>query len=956
MAEHIDDNRERFIKDAVQQFVDAQIEGQQPDLDEFVKKYPEFEHQIRQMIQNVHKIDALFASLTHAEESGSEAADESGSLVGQKLGGFEIREMIGRGGMGVVYLAYDTRLDRSVAIKSMPPELMDSATTRTRFQREAKLLASLNHPNIAVIHDIIEQDEGAGYLVLEYVPGETLSERIAREPLKLDEALSISQQTAEAVSAAHKKGIVHRDLKPGNIKITPDGRIKVLDFGLAKAPAKQVKKGEITETQPGRVIGTPAYMSPEQARGKETDHRTDIWSFGCIMYQMLTAHLPFEGETATDTLAHIIERQPDWQALPQETPANIRVLLRRCLEKDPRCRLRHIGDAGIEIGETLSKPATIEVTMPTKLRRMAMIIGAVVIGIILSGIALKYIPQKGIQPSSKEIRLVVLPFENLGSVEDEYFAAGITDQITSYLAPIRGLFVLSPRTAAQYEKGKKNARQMGKELGVDYILEGTVQRERPSDQTSPVRVMPRLVRASQDRLVLAPIYRIYNENLDELYQVQSDMAEQVAQVFGITLLEPERRELQYRPTENKEAYEYYLLGNNSYNRSFLESDSRVALRMYEKAVELDNNFALAYARLSRIHLRIFWFHYDPSEEREERLALAKQAVDKAFQLNPGLPETNVALGFYHYWGHLDYERALEQFAIARKSQPNDSSLLSGIGWVQRRQGKFEQALANLKRACELNPLSALLMEQVGETFLLLRKYPEAERYFDRSILRDPYVSVPYHFKAELYLRREGSTNKARTVLEKALENIKSTENSFINLLVTLDVYDRKYPEALERLSLKSEDTDSHVFYFIPIALRYARIYRYMKKKEPAEKYYDEAKSILESKVMEDPNDARYRSSLGVAYAGLGRKEDAIREGKKGVELLPVTKDAWGGLDRVEALANIYVMVGEFDAAIDQLEFLLSRPGELSIPLLRLDPAWAPLRDHPRFKKLVEPDK
>ncbi|MFZ2148533.1 MAG: protein kinase, partial [Sedimentisphaerales bacterium] len=249
MAEQIDDNQERFIKDAVQQFVDAQIEGQQPDLDEFVKKYPEFEHRIRQMIQNVRKIDELFASLTHAEESGSDTADESGNLVGRKLGGFEIREMIGRGGMGVVYLARDTRLDRSVAIKSMPPELQADSTARTRFGREAQLLATLNHPNIAVIYDIIEQ-EALGYLVLEYVPGQTLAERIAKRPLKLEEALTIALQIAEAVAAAHEHDVIHRDLKPGNIKITPEGKVKVLDFGLAKAIGGAPSEKPTTVTQP----------------------------------------------------------------------------------------------------------------------------------------------------------------------------------------------------------------------------------------------------------------------------------------------------------------------------------------------------------------------------------------------------------------------------------------------------------------------------------------------------------------------------------------------------------------------------------------------------------------------------------------------------------------------------------------------------------------------------------
>jgi serine/threonine-protein kinase len=357
MVELNENNQESILEEAVQRFVDAQLRGQQLDIDEYVQQYPGLEHRLRQRIQNLKKIGTLFARLTQADESDFAGTATGHDLAGQKIGSFEVAEMIGRGGMGVVYLARDTKLDRSVAIKSMPAELQANSTAQMRFKREAKLLASLNHPNIAVIHDIIEQDTGSGYLVLEYIPGQTLTERIMHKPVKLQEALSIGQQIAEALLGAYENGVTHRDLKPGNIKITPEGRVKVLDFGLAKASGTLDEKADSIITQPGRIVGTPAYMSPEQARGTPTDHRTDIWSFGCVMYEMLTGHLPFEGETATDTVARILERQPDWQALPQNTPANIRVLLRRCLEKNPRQRLQHIGDAVIEINETLNLPA-----------------------------------------------------------------------------------------------------------------------------------------------------------------------------------------------------------------------------------------------------------------------------------------------------------------------------------------------------------------------------------------------------------------------------------------------------------------------------------------------------------------------------------------------------------------------------------------------------------------------
>jgi len=751
------------------------------------------------------------------------------------------------------------------------------------------------------------------------------------------------------MAAAHEQNVIHRDIKPGNIKITPDGRVKVLDFGLAKASVSEDKNVGTTVTQPGRVMGTPAYMSPEQARGKDADHRTDIWSFGCIMYEMLTGHLPFEGETAADTLARIIEREPDWELLPQDTPTNIRDLLRRCLEKDPDRRLEDIEGAVLEINETLSLPATVPpTTIPAKLRRMATIIGAVAVGIILSGIALQFILQKEIPPSSKQIRLVVLPFENLGSAEDEYFATGLTDAITARLGSISGLGVISRHSAIQYKDREKNARQIAEELGVDYILEGTVQRERPSDPTSRVRIIPQLIRASDDTYMWA---QTYDNEMSEVLRVQSELAERVAQALDITLLEPERRALASRPTDNLEAYEYYLRGNEYLYRSNRENDSRIAIRMYEKAVELDPTFALAYALLSKVNASMYWMYYDRSEER---LALAKQAVDKAFQLNPELPEAHVALGFYHYWGQLDYDHALEQFAIARKSQPNNSDLLFGIGCVQRRQGKFEQAVANLKNACELNPRSADLTYDLGETFMLLRKYSESERYFDRAILLSPDWPDPYVSKARLYLLREGNTQKARAVLEESSQNIGSVEDPFIVLwFILLNLFDGDYQEALAQLSSWKLEAFESQFYFIPKVQLYAQINGLLANRELEQSHYESARSNLETKMHEQPDDARFRSSLGIAYAGLGRKQDAIREGKLGVELLPVTKEAWRGLYRVRDLAYIYVIVGEFDSAIDQIEFLLSIPGEMSVPLLQLDPAWDPLRNHPRFKKLLK---
>ena len=291
----------------------------------------------------------------HKKEPGPTASFDSLVLgPGSQIGQFRIERELGRGGMGVVYLAHDTKLDRSVAIKSLPAQVVGNRQVLSRWEREARLLASLNHPNIATIHEVHEEPESASYLVLEYIPGQTLADRLKAGPMPLDEALPVFEQIAEALEAAHKAGIIHRDLKPANIKITDEARVKLLDFGIAKELGEHASDQDSTITQPGKIIGTPAYMSPEQTRGQPADKRTDIWAFGCCFYESLTGKCAFEGATDSDALAKVLEREPDWNALPEKTPMRIRRLLFRCLEKNPRRRLRDIGEAWFEICETQS--------------------------------------------------------------------------------------------------------------------------------------------------------------------------------------------------------------------------------------------------------------------------------------------------------------------------------------------------------------------------------------------------------------------------------------------------------------------------------------------------------------------------------------------------------------------------------------------------------------------------
>lgn len=956
MIESVGDNRKHTLEEAMEQFVDAQLWEKQPDIDELLKQFPEYEHQIRERIRKIQRIQTLFDSLVQADEGDFEDITDKYDLIGKKIGSFKIVKIIGRGGMGVVYLARDTKLKRSVAIKSIPGALVGSSTARMRFRREAELLASLNHPNIGVIYELIEEEKST-YLVLEYIEGQTLAERISQKPLELGEVLSISRQVCEAVSAAHKKGIVHRDLKPGNIKITPEDQVKVLDFGLAKPSTTNAGKAETTATQRHHIMGTPAYMSPEQARGQSVDHRTDIWSLGCIMYQMLTGKLPFDGKTATDTIVGIIEREPDWKLLPEETPSNIRMLLHRCLEKDPDKRLDNITNAIVQVSDTLSRPAPAPAISP-RLQRVMWMVGAAII-VVLLAITLRLLPDKQAQSSSNGIRLVVLPFENLGPVEAEWFADNMTDEITTRLVGIHPLAVIARQSAFAYKNKKIPARQIAKELSIDYIIRGTIQcellsdpneiaRELPPGPNTPVRIRVQLIRAVGDKVEWADSY---DGDMYEILTFQSDIAEGVARALDITLLEPERQTLASKPTENTEAYVYYMRGKE-YHR-YSEDDLNRAIEMYEIAISLDPDYAQAYAALSFAHTAMYWSFQDRSEER---LAKAEKAARRALELDPDLPEARLALGRYYLAGRFDYDSAYEQFAIVLKSHPNHVKALASIGSTQKRQGKFEEALVNLKRAYELNPASTFLPDRIAHTLRFLRRYQEEQRYLDRLISLAPDMPRNYVKKAESCLLWQGNIDEARAILDDARANTSEAADGFFlihDLDVTLDIYNSDYHNALNKLLSKPQDFDDMVW-FIPNDLRLAEVYRYLGNEQLAQHYYQSAVAILEEKVAEDPNDCRFHSALGKAYAGLGgREQDAVDEGKLGVKYRPVEKDAHNGPLHLDDLARIYVMVGKYDEAIDILQRLLSMPSELTVPWLRLDPVWDPLHDYPRFKKLIE---
>jgi serine/threonine protein kinase/tetratricopeptide (TPR) repeat protein len=711
MVEPNENNQEGTLEEAVQRFVEAQLRGQQLDIDEYVCQYPGLEHHLRQRLQNLERIGVLFTRLIQVDESDFADTATGHDLVGQKIRTFEIVEMIGRGGMGVVYLARDTKLDRSVAIKSMPVELVGDSTARMRFRREAKLLASLNHPNIAIIHDIIEQDD-SGYLVLEYIPGQTLTDRIAHKPLKLQEALSIGQQVAEAISAAHEKGVVHRDLKPGNIKITLEGRVKVLDFGLAKATVTE-GSSEVTDTQPGHIIGTPAYMSPEQARGQPIDKRNDIWSFGCVLYEMLTGMVLFKGETVSDTLANILKTEPNFQPLPESTPANIRVLLRRCLEKEPHRRLRDMGDISITLEDTATELQHLTLRTET-------------------------VETDRTQPTKA---IAVLPFENLSSnPEQEYFVDGMTDALIAELGKIEALRVIS-RTSSMHFKGTdKKVPEIAKELGVDAIIEGSVLKV-----GNDVRITVQLIDGRTDAHLWS---ENYTGTLTNILALQSEVTLAITREIEVAVTPEEEKRITRRKSVKPEAHEAYLKGIFFFEKKTEES-FRTAVDYFNQAIEIEPNYAEAYAWLSAAYWVPSMYGYGGGHESFSR---AKVAANTAIKINETCGEAHSALGWIVLMYDWDWQKA--KLSLERAidlNPPNLSYTYFAFAWYWVVAGRFDKAIDMMQTAVTIDPLSQVLNNQLAYMYRFSGQFERAVEQRKKTLELAPGFVIALSDLAEDYL-------------------------------------------------------------------------------------------------------------------------------------------------------------------------------------------------------------
>jgi TolB-like protein/cytochrome c-type biogenesis protein CcmH/NrfG len=788
---------------------------------------------------------------------------------------------------------------------------------------------------------------------MEFVPGEDLRSSIRRfGQLPIGKSISIAKQICEGLSEAHRLGVVHRDLKSNNIMIDKEGNARIMDFGIARSlEAKGI-------TGAGVMIGTPEYMSPEQVEGKEVDQRSDVYSLGIILYEMLTGRVPFEGDTPfTIGMKHKGETPQNPKEFNSQISDDLNSVILRCLEKEKEKRFQSAGEVRSELENIEKGIPTTERAAPAKKtttskevtvtfqRRWVWV--AVLLMIVVASVVTFFLLKggKSVMPKGK-VSLVVLPFENLGPPEDDYFSNGISGEITDRLSYLSELDVISHNSALQFKRADKTIGQIREEFGVDYVVTGRVLWDKSAGRNGQVIVSPQLIDAAKDT-------QIWTDKIERPFEniavVQARIAEQVARALDLTLLEPVREAIKAQATKNMEAYDFYLQAREQFNIAWsrLEyQEFEKIIELLEKAIDLDPDYVTPWLWLSLAHSMIYYYGIDRSEER---LNESKFAIEKAQEIKPELPDANHILAYYYYWGFLDTERAEELYESARKVRPNVSLRL--IADIYASQGKFEEAVEALKEETKRDPLNDTPFGNLASRFTNMRRYAEAEIQFDHAESLSRGFTSSYLNRIINTIMWKGYNEEAKT----ALNMIPEGELRDGIQIVFEATYGRNYEEVIQRLnSLKYESYELVNSYFNK-DLAYALLYSRLGNSSLKESHAESARQTIENLIEKSPEDPRYHSSLGMVYALLGRKEDAVREGKKAVELYPISKDAKLGPAYILDLAIIHIINKEYEQAIAHLEHLMSIPAgkEVSITSLQSRPQYDPLRDHPRFKKLLE---
>ncbi len=674
--------------------------------------------------------------------------------AGTRLGPYEILSPLGAGGMGEVYRARDERLGREVAVKILPGSLSRDPDRLRRFEQEARAASALNHPNILTIHDVGERD-GVPYVVSELLEGQTLRERLATGALPARKAVEYATQISQGLAAAHEKGIVHRDLKPENVFVTPDGRVKILDFGLAKLASPEKPGAAETSaptapgTEPGVAMGTVGYMSPEQVRGQPADHRSDIFSFGAVLYEMLAGQRPFRGASAVETMNAILKEEPPEPSHGRaEVPPALDRIVRRCLEKSPGERFQSARDLGFALSEAGSSPSVSGASpaprSAERRRSLALVIGSavLVLGILFAanvgGFRERLRPGG---PAAGMQSLAVLPLLNLSrDPEQDYFADGMTEELITNLAQIGSLRVISRTSAMSYKGTKKPLSQIAKELKVDGVLEGSVGRS--GDR---VRITAQLIDAKTDRHLWA---KSYERDLRDVLALQSDVAQAVAREVRAAVTPQERARLAAVRPVDPEVHELYLKGRQHLSMA-IEEGLRSAIALFERGLAKDPNDARCWAGLADAWSNLSDFYLPPMEAMPK----ARDAAEKALRLDDSLAEAHTSLGFVYTIYDWKWAAAEKEFRKALELNPNYAPGHGWYSWLLAAVGRPSEGLRESRLAMELDPLSPMILTNAGWTSMISRQPDEGVVPLRRAIELEPGLGMAHATLAIVYAQQ-----------------------------------------------------------------------------------------------------------------------------------------------------------------------------------------------------------